>query len=692
MTSAVLSPSSSWPGAVLALLVSLGLAAGAPAQPHTAWPPDGPERLQRGLDAVEAGHPEAARPVLEALFKEAAAFYTPDLGSAAYWLGRAHADLDAPDQALRVWEAGLDHLDAAGRFDPRLAEAYLERVFGDSLEAAYGRAADLYLRLLETADTLTDAAARPILRRHIARILPLVPESERGTLGRPVAPNGFGILNPDRDAVALQPGAGARAALWWRRTPDPVLATGRHERIEEHLSRVAYARAHFPCSACATGYDDRGEIFVRLGPPPRAASITFDDSRLLDILLHPNAPHISRRDFPKNAVWYYPDLGYPYGRFVFIDNGERYQAGGLFDLIPLSLRTAGGFSRRSAMLATMRDMVIVHIYEELQRTHTGIGDGPGSGSAQEIYQEARLRMAELATQESAYEAAPASPVPTEIQQEDRLYAVEQRLRMPEQHTNVLEEMEDLPVFFRLARFLDADRTTRTELFWTHPAGTFEEAPFLVDFYAAQLDHRFQRRAMDGRSYPPARLDDPQSMSVSTFTLRGDTATYHLRLQWLQRPRRERSYSIDSLQALNPDPAVLEMSDLLPALMPEIAQTGGGIRLTPYPLPRIRAGMPLALYFEIYHLRFGPDDQTRYAVEVVVERRDAGTLQQLYRDRTRRTAARTDVEGTTSTAREYIAVDLSDVRGAESVTVTVRVTDEVSEQVVERSVQFDVFNR
>jgi hypothetical protein len=111
---------------------------------------------------------------------------------------------------------------------------------------------------------------------------------------------------------------------------------------------------------------------------------------------------------------------------------------------------------------------------------------------------------------------------------------------------------------------------------------------------------------------------------------------------------------------------------------------------PYPFQYITPETSLALYFEVYHLAFDETDQTRYTVEYEVQRQAPnGRLTRLIRgDDTPSTATTAQYEGTTRTANEYILLDLSAWDGQRDLTVTVRVTDTVTGQEVQRSIDFD----
>jgi hypothetical protein len=104
-------------------------------------------------------------------------------------------------------------------------------------------------------------------------------------------------------------------------------------------------------------------------------------------------------------------------------------------------------------------------------------------------------------------------------------------------------------------------------------------------------------------------------------------------------------------------------------------------------------MPVALYFEVCHLGIGSNDRTRYTVEYEVYREtERGGPARLFEgDQEQRTATEATYESRDRTAREYVLLDLKKVPLGRSgeMTVTVRVTDEVTGQQVERAVGFAV---
>ncbi len=109
--------------------------------------------------------------------------------------------------------------------------------------------------------------------------------------------------------------------------------------------------------------------------------------------------------------------------------------------------------------------------------------------------------------------------------------------------------------------------------------------------------------------------------------------------------------------------------------------------TLYPFDTLEKQTPLLLYFEVYHLAFGPDDQTQYTVAYEVRRKKGrgGLLRFLGGPEEEGTAAQTDYTGVSRTAKEAILLDFTDWEGRGALEITVRVTDRVTGRQVERAI-------
>ena len=182
---------------------------------------------------------------------------------------------------------------------------------------------------------------------------------------------------------------------------------------------------------------------------------------------------------------------------------------------------------------------------------------------------------------------------------------------------------------------------------------------------------------------------------------------HLGVQWDQRLEstaeeagnlllRRSTARTNTLNQSNNDPSAVEMSDvkLVQAHSDPLAAGIDEAALHPYPLQQARKDTTLGIYFEVYHLTFNDQDRARYTIELEVDRIQPrrGIVRWLRGDRERQTATTTTNETTNRRAHELLLLDMAaweEVADEEEVTLTVRVTDEVSGQTVERDVQLSI---
>ena len=173
--------------------------------------------------------------------------------------------------------------------DLQEADAFIWEVFSETEFMRYETATQVYLWLLEQLDQPLSREDQALLRKHLWLLSMIMPASEQAETGLDDA-----LTRNDFDTPA--PGLGARLTLWWRRQ-DPLPATTPNERLEEHLTRVAFASHKYQRDDDVRGFDDRGEIYIRLGKPSRSKSITI---RTAALLVDPYASNI-----PENEFWVY---------------------------------------------------------------------------------------------------------------------------------------------------------------------------------------------------------------------------------------------------------------------------------------------------------------------------------------------------------------------------------------------------
>mgnify|MGYP006280589323 CR=1 FL=1 len=694
-------------------LLMLGIAISgthAAAQTTTAVASDAaPEvRLQAAIDLLDEERTEAAIPLLQTVVAQDAAFVGVEQGAAAYWMGEAYRIADRPDDALRAWADGVSALREAGVFDMRLADAYIRHVFAEASGLHYERAGEAYLNLIGRAGHPLAQAERSILREHLRALRPILPPPMRERTG----------LAGDDSIGTLPVDAGAQLVQWWR-SQDAVPATAANERLEAHLERVVHAWQQYQTTGVL---DARGDIYIRLGAPYKQTTIGPTSAQFRRKVLNRNAT-LHATDYPDNEFWVYRQLD-PSLHFLFVETRSNYYSiGKTHDLIPSTLKNGLTRSPRGQRLSRAYVRSMAEMYSQLALYHEDF-----AFRYQRLANYADLiDIAEFTGQWPAmadHEPATfAQIMRSQIRLADEQTARRRRNDAPRSHFEPSGTVDALPVSVRTARFLDADGTTRTQVYWSAPTAELTPSKALMKeldrsappehYYLAvslvQKAPDYQAREVVRRrlTVSPGSIDSTDVIQPQAYTVAGDTGRYHLAAQWEAYiadsphigsvrlgPRiKFGAYRQDSLQALPSDPNQLVMSDLKPLFIAPSdtlsqAQLGAA---PPYPFGSIPAEGPLALYFEVYHLGRDSTAGTRYAVEYEVTRTVDGGL--LRRDEEQRTAGRTVYEGASRTAREYVVLDLSQFEeAAEGLAVTVRVTDETTGQTVSRTLDFGAVER
>ncbi len=688
-----------------------------------------PQTFAAGLQALQRDELAQAESLLTTVVSTQPGYVSMQHGAAAYWLGRAHERQKKRAAARRVWVAGQETLAARGVFNLRLADVYLRAA--PTLLTGYDRsvAVDVYRQLLLHADSSLTADESAIVTRHAAHVALMMTDAERRR-----------ITDDDlHDTLwSFKAGAGTALLEWWRRH-DPAPATAENERIEEHLGRVATAQATYPDPERSTQMDDRGETYVRYGSPYLEREITYNDaSFVLDVFRF--GVNVSSFEFPKNEIWTYPQIHHG-AYFIFVEDNDRYYIGTSSDLMPRRLTNTFSNSERhqnravsalAAMEYIFRDLALYHSdfgllydqianyasWQEMKATeYRATGQVPAGTRMQRVG--AGIGQQRLAFSSPVFGIGMPSQFVQSTSTEQRTLDMQaRRLRrevMPPQATDLFNDLDSIAIATRIARFLEPNGQTRTEVYWGTQSRELRldeddaDKSSLIKLTAVSYDTEYTRRGTKDKWYSVDAAPDEGGLVVpGLFSINGMSGTYHLGLQWeqytadmrgervaLNEQLRIATRRVDTLSALSAAPDRLEMSDLRPMLPDEdfLASGASTEAATPYPFDQIAADASLVLYFELYHLGFGSDDKTRYTVEYDVMRRaERSRIARLFRgDKEDRTTASTTYEGDTRHTEEQILIDLSewseDASG--TLTVTVRVTDEVTGQQVERAIDFEV---
>ncbi|SHK90258.1 GWxTD domain-containing protein [Rhodothermus profundi] len=634
----------------------------------------------QGTSLARKGRYQQAVPLLYRVFRQDPAYVDDQGYSVAYWLGLALKKADREDEALAVWSQGLSALHRSNRFDPLAADAYIHTVFEEDYETQYLRASWAYLELLRSLDTPTlNAEARKVVDRHVAQMEFLLPPSLRDQ------------VRPDRRKPAVS-GMGEKLVVWWQ-AQDPVISTPQNERLIEHLQRVIYAEKHYATNRRRSRLDDRGIVYVRLGPPKFTSKIHMQDRGINKSTM---SPYRSGLDLNPNEFWSYRHID-PLLYYLFVEKDGYYQIGLPSDLVPQSLLHSSYFQYRwAALLETWQiiygQLALLHpdfVKQsiEVDNMITGI---TGRANPDNFVMMRRMHFK---------------------RQEQISAAQRDRIAPAVFSAAAYDNVENMPVEARVARFLDQTTgKTRIEVFWGHnpvavspgsqgrrilrEQGYADSGHYLIDLYAMTRTADYQLGDFQRQRYTLSSTDP--TLSIQTVTLQGAAPIFHVALQWdvyATEPLGDGQYQlgprfkmgtfrIDTLQALSADPAQLEMSDLVPVLRGVFPENPDS--LVRYPFLAITSETKLGLRFEVYHLQFGPDDRTHYTVEYAVIREKGG------RDETV-VAARTEYTGQSRTAQEYIEVDLQQIPERGHIRVRVTVTDQQSGQQVAREISFNLIS-
>lgn len=525
---------------------------------------------------------------------------------------------------------------------------------------------------------------------------------------RPLLPEPMLELVDTNHSVAIDSNVRNSVMSWWR-SQDPLPASQVNERMIEHVRRVKYALEKYECLSCDTGYDDRGEIYVRYGEPERITEITFDDPILIDAVFQPGVS-VSPSDFPDNEFWRYLNIDRD-AYFIFVQKQNRYQRGNTTDLIPYALRATIGQGGRGHVKSTMLLAVMRSIYEQLALEHPNFGQRYADVDQWWFahHETGRLRNrdplenARIITGGRVFSEAPESdtedlgqdlsrPTPiyaqgiisdSDLQDQMASYQLEQTI--PSSTSGVLSVMAPFSVSMRHARFLRSDGTTSTEVYWHPDPGSYTvpidviSKEYLIHTYLAHQNSSYETlksvaKALRVQLDP---FDEATTIPVQTIAIDQSNNNYHLAIQWDQievLPDSSRgqhqvtSIRIDSLTALDGSGIRLEMSDLKPIISKGINDS------FPWPHSWIHHQMNFGLVFEIYHLTYGPGDVTSYNITYDVSRK-----------RGRSSSTTVEFEGESRMVQEEILLELGQRTGEIEITVTVK--DLVSENEVSRNLTF-----
>jgi len=688
--------------------------------------------FRQAVAAVNESKYDRAIKLLTPVFARKPSFSVRDVSpkSTTYWLGTAYARNAETSAALQIWWTGLRSTLQEKQIDIHSAHAYVDAVFASEAIEKYSRAAEAYLLLLQIADARLSPDEQEVVNRHFAQLRPILPAGlEAGAF-------------VDDTGTALRDGGGQRITRWWR-GEDAYPATSTNERLVEHLIRVSHAKRQFSYDKSIRGYDERGEIFVRFGPPTKTLEVDFFSREMMETIERlqegqRNNLIVSPSDFANNQFWMYERGEEPY-QYLFVDDGNSFRVGEVADLIPRHLLT--GMSGDSGRNAARADVVLEAFrtcYEQLAPYHQEYGSRYNrvqgyigllndlrtslqGRTRSELYTEDKRSdngaVANMAS-DGNFVRDPHLVARSEVatsRQRDNILAYRQEERLPASVTQTNAVLPQLPVAVYPARFLNDDGSTRVELFWglapsddrrvSLPEKVTAEQ-LMVEMNVSQLssDYHTAHRYQQLQALPASPSDTDLLLFDSYVETKPLNELTHLRMQWdqwtmrasetgrLEAQQRLRSGTarVDSLMPL--DAASFEISDVIPLRVDAEAIPSSEQRFpgTPYPFTRMTPAEEIGLHLEIYNLKTGQLGTTRYTVtyDVGIDR-EGKRFFGLFGSKDEQISTSTSYDGTGPRSEETILLDTNSWEVGDAVTVRIRVRDEIRNETKERTLAFDI---
>jgi len=620
---------------------------------------------------------------------------------------------------------------AALAFDVEYADSLITRVVhtlqADTTEEVIEEVSEAYLAILEEADFPHQPGAQEVIHKHLAQMLFLLPDSLKET-----------VLSKSyqyrEKLVPIESHAGATLAAWWR-SQDPLPATVINERVIEHLLRVGTAVDQFTYDRSAAGFDDRGHVFVQYGSPRVRSIVETDLLEARRVLQQFAVPLPGPLITPLNEFWSYRHLDDRL-RFLFLLTGGRYRISSPEDLIPDDLRSASkriGNRQVAAGNAPINRVdeayarALVEAYQKIYRNLALYHPAFEQQVEQLENYEADIRATsglDLAeSQTDLASSAGGMSATSYVQGMSSQFVslahqarIERDEQAPRQSSSVMDRVVPLSVPMRPARFLDSTGVTRLELSWSHVPGTLsltkdmlkqlelQEAPsadrFLMNFAIVEQGSDYSHADGSQITYLASNLEQGSPAPIQSIHVELEEVLPQLSLQWnqysFQRTEtgdiellEELKVGVQHLKDLHPlsnDSGVLEMSDPKPVYLGNddllvYFQDGEDTIPPAYPFTTITTETPLGLYFEVYELFYGDDNLAHFTVEYEVTR--GGNR----RGNQQTTSASTSYTSSSRIAREFIAIDLTASDDEGPLDISLRITDDVSKQQVERTVRF-----
>jgi GWxTD domain-containing protein len=552
-------------------------------------------------------------------------------------------------------------------------------------------------------------AGKPKFEITEARVKALSPEMQSEIAGLQY------ILNPYQLKQFFSLASDSLRREWideyWRAL-DPTPTTPKNEMMIEHYVRVRLAKEFFG-SDLWPGWDKRGEVFIRYGPPNYRGKI--------------HAEVTARKIHPPGELWFYK-------KHAMVVQFEDFNLNGnyIYAIKPLGVARDMDPELMEFLLYDTEDALQEQIPDYLLSFNrpAAIVDDPRdwspveqmlNGAKPEINVNPRMRrmhegMDEIIDPDRQWMLPDNPSIPF---QKDRIekYANNFEVVLEEQPSSYPFNFENktLPFYFAVDQFVGGESVNRVEVNIEFPAdltrGDGDSGYRTYTASAAFLDSRHnvvaQKKTEIALPTGPAtgevandedEYDDEEENRVRLmpaqllFTL---PMNYYRLAVAVEEAGTERKTAYRTTMAYNDYRYDLAISDILFASKIAHAEhqspfNRGPLEVVPHPLRRYHRSEPVPVYFEIYNLEVDDDGLSQYTVEyrIVPATSSKSSFWDRFEGERPIVSSKFESSSPGTTDRLYISIDTDNLAGG-SYDLLITVKDERTQAVVFRKDTFTV---
>jgi len=549
---------------------------------------DTQDHYNLALDAIEKKDYETAMEYLKQVLAENHLFQELSGKSAWYQLGYVLEQEDDKFTAIKVLEQGLDTLKSAGLIDPylnyNLARMYAENRIED-------RETQITELIYEVFQNLSPQKQPDLWQRLVDVVHFSLSKSERAQL----------------DKATSQPGEKPGMIFYsFFRREDPNPITEQNELLSIVFQRAAEAREQFPDYSSPRGCDDRGDIYVRLGPPWK---IHPNHSGILGEIGHAIYPY---------EVWLYPQI-HPDLYVTFMrERGHSYfeQVAGPEAFLGTFYKGRRTFFNKLNPGQTATNLRF-YLYEDLAGLHPTF----------------KNRLSRLQEQYTNAEAADYARI--HFVNEDRSHAAFLDTLMQSIGFVTDQVLQTLPLQLSGSWFSDEKDRLRIEFYYAiKNADLFYDSEgdkffTILKGEVGVFNENFKLITHDSLKHyatVPTSSETKSGTFISQWDVSLKPGKYNLFFR-LENPNSKKRATIRTDFELEPVPETgLYLSDIQLALDVQSSDEKGlfhkkGYFVKPKPGNKIEIGRKFFVYFENYRLSLDDEGKSHYQIEYLLQREE-----------------------------------------------------------------------